>query len=90
MISRVYMHGALAAARRRALQAEGPALDQRLVHGDRPTHADRLDRALDRQIGVVDGVVARQAEDLVRALLAVGRVHRRVVLRHRRSTCCGC
>src|SRR5664279_6183417 len=36
-----------------ALEAKGPALDQRLVDGDRLDDADRLDRALDRQARVV-------------------------------------
>ncbi len=75
--------GALEQVVRRAFQAEGVRLEERLVRRERPRDPDRLDRALDREARVVDGVVTHGAKDLARALLAVGALHRRLVLRHR-------
>src|SRR3990167_11389152 len=37
---------------RRAFEAKRPGFDDRLVDGDRPYDAHRLDRALDRRAGV--------------------------------------
>src|ERR1700730_7513155 len=57
---------------RRTDEPERPTFNNGLVHGQRARNADGLNRALDRQTGVVDGVVAGLGQDGAGPGLAVG------------------
>ena len=77
-------HRALEQLFGRARQAKRPAFQHRPVRRQRPGHANRLDRAFDREAGEVNRVVAVLAQDGAGAILAVGLEHLPLVFRHRR------
>ncbi|MNT33659.1 hypothetical protein D3C72_1695980 [compost metagenome] len=65
---------------RRASGHQSPDLDQGPVDAERPDHAQRLRRALQRQQRVEDDVLRRKAQYLVRPRFAMGLRHRPAIV----------